>query len=164
MSEPALQGNAVALRPHEKFTQSLQRRAEREGALLGAEVSESQRDKILTAQTEAEIWDADEGGTFSGQDMIDVELEFQSIKIAPSSDEYDASLGVYANITAMRLDNGEIVIVNTGADKIITKLIMFESKGMLPVEGVIKGIKTPKGTMLKLRPLPRRATPGSVQQ
>lgn len=152
------------IKPHERFLASLKRRAEVEGARLGQDVSQSQMDKILTAETEQEIWDADEGGTFSGQDMEDVELEIQSFTVAPSSEQYDASLGVYINIKATRLDTGEEVIINTGADKIITKLAVFEAKGMLPILAVIKGIPTPNGKMLKLRPVPRRAVSGSVQQ
>lgn len=159
-----VQGNAIAPKPHERFIASLQRRADIEGGQLGAQVSASQMDKILIAETADEVWDADEGGTFSGQDLVDVELRFLSLTIAPSSDEFDASLGVYVNVKCMRLDSGEEIILNTGADKIITKLVRFESLGVLPVEGVIRAVKTPKGSMLKLRPLPRRATPGTVQE
>jgi hypothetical protein len=151
-------------KPHERFIAYMQRRAESEGSQLGAEVSASQMDKILTAETEEEIWDADEGGTFSGQDMIDIELMIQSFTVAPSSDEFEAALGVYANIKATRLDTGEEVIVNTGADKIITKLRMFEQKGLLPIGGVIKAVKTPKGSMLKLRPLPKRAVASTTAE
>jgi hypothetical protein len=156
-------GTTLALKPHERFIQSIQRRAEREGAALGRDVSMTQIDKVLTAETEAEVWDADEGGTFSGQDMIDVELQFVSITMAPSSDEYDATLGVYANIRAVRLDTGEEIIVNTGADKIITKLLKFESMGNLPISGVIRGVKTKGGVMLKLRPIPARAIAGTAE-
>lgn len=163
MSVDSVSGNAVAPKPHERFIQSLTNRAEREGATIGRDVSMSQIDKVLEADTEDEVWDADEGGTVSGQDMIDVELQFQSLTVAPSADEYDATLGVFVNIKAVRLDNGDEVTVNTGADKIISKLVKFESMGLLPIEGVIRGVKTRNGNMLVLRRVPKRAVPGSAE-
>jgi len=144
-------------RPHDQFGEYLLRRAEEDGATRGYEVAASQMDKMLAAETEQEIWDADEGGTVNGQDMIDVELEIRGFKVATSDDQYDAALGVYILIDATRLDNGEQVIVNTGAPLIITKLRMFEVREMLPVTGVIRGTKARNGTVLKLRQLPSRA-------
>jgi hypothetical protein len=163
-NEPAIKdGTTLAPKPHERFIGSLMARAEREGQTLGRDVSLSQIDKVLQAETEEDVWNADEGGTVSGQDMIDVEMQILSITVAPSSDEYDATLGVFINIKAIRLDTGDEIVVNTGADKIITKLVKFESMGLLPIEGVIRGVKTRNGTMLTLRPLPKRAvTPGSA--
>lgn len=149
-------GTAVA-KPHDQFAEYLARRAENDGATRGYEVASNQMDKLLTAETEQEIWDADEGGTVNGQDMIDVELNIRGFKVAVSSDEYEATLGVYILIDAVRLDNGEEVIVNTGAPLIITKLRMFEAREMLPVNGVIRGTKARNGTVLKLRPLSARA-------
>lgn len=156
-------GTTIAVKPHQRFIQSLQRQAEDNAATHGREVSVNQIDKILTAETEEEIWNADEGGTLSGQDMIDVEMEIQDYVVLPSGDEYDATLDVYINITAVRLDTGEEVIVNTGADKIITKLAVFKARGMLPIGAVIKGVPTRKGTMLKLRPLPNRAVRATAE-
>lgn len=151
------QGTVIAVKPHQRFVESLLRQAEDNEGIHGKEVSLNQVDRILTAETETEIWDADEGGTVSGQDMVDIELEIQDFVVLKSGDEYDATLGVYVNITAIRLDTAETVIINTGADKIVTKLAVFKARGMLPIGGVIRGVKTANGTMLKLRPLPPRA-------
>jgi hypothetical protein len=163
-NEPAVKdGTTLAPKPHQRFINSLMARAEREGETLGRDVSLSQIDRILSAETEEDVWNADEGGTVSGQDMIDVEMRMVSFTVAPSSDEYDATLGVFINIKAIRLDTGEDIVVNTGADKIVTKLVKFETMGLLPIDGVIRGVKTRKGNMLMLRPLPKRAvTPGSA--
>lgn len=155
-------GTAITPKPHERFIRSLNLRAEREGATLGRDVSLSQIDKILAAETAEDIWEADEGGTISGQDAIDMEIEIMSFTVAPSAEEYDATLGVFINIKARKMEDDEEIVINTGADKIIAKLAAFESKGLLPVEGVIRGVKTRNGTMLTLRPLPRRATPGTT--
>jgi hypothetical protein len=156
-------GTIITVKPHQRFVESLQRQAEANALVHGAEVSLSQVDRILTAETKQDIWDADEGGTVSGQDMIDVELEIRDYTVLPSSDEYDTTLGVYVNIQAVRLDTGEEIIVNTGADKIITKLAAFKAKGFLPIGAVIRGVSTRGGTMLKLRPLPPRAVSGTAE-
>jgi hypothetical protein len=158
MTDDTQAGTAVAVKPHERFIASLVRQAEANALIHGKDVSLSQVDRILSAETAEEIWDADEGGTVSGQDMIDVEIQILDFTPLPSADQYDTTLGVYANITAIRMDTGEDVIINTGADKIITKVAKFKSQGMLPIGAVIRGVTTAGGTtMLKLRPLPPRA-------
>src|ERR1700675_84182 len=96
--ETAGNGSVVATRPHEQFTEYLARRAEVDGEGRGFEVAANQVDKILVAETEEDIWNADEGGTFNGQDMMDVEIQVNAISFSPSSDEYDAALGVYVLI------------------------------------------------------------------
>jgi hypothetical protein len=157
-------GTVITVKPHERFIASLIERAKREGPTIGRDVSMSQIDKVLAAETEEDVWSADEGGTVSGQDMVDVELRFLSITIAPSSDEYDASLGVFVNAKCIRLDTLEEITVNTGADKIISKLVKFESMGLFPIEGVIRGIKTRAGTMLVLRQIPKRPVQGTTAE
>jgi hypothetical protein len=150
-------GTAIAPRAHEQFVEYLARRAEQDGSTRSFDVAANQMDKLLTAETEQEIWDADEGGTFSAQDMTDIELRIRGYKVAVSSDEYDSPLGHYILIDAVRLDTGDEVIVNTGAALIITKLRMLESRDLLPVEAVIRGTKAAKGTVLKLKQIPARA-------
>ncbi len=149
--------------PHERFIASLQARAEREGTTIGYDASMSAIDRIITAETADAVWDADEGGTVSGQAMVDIELRVHSITAAKSDDKYDATLGVFINIKATRLDTGDEVTINTGADKVVTKLVKFESMGMFPLECVIRGIDTRAGTMLVLRRIPARAVPGTTE-
>jgi hypothetical protein len=162
IDQQGMTGTIAGPKPHERFLEYVGRRAETEGQTIGAAVSQDQLDRILTAETDEEIWDADEGGTVSGKDCEDVELRIFSFILSPSSDEYDAPLGVYALIKAQRLDTGEELTINTGSDKIIAKLRMFESRGSLPIDAVIRGQKTPKGRMLKLRPVPKRAVPAET--
>jgi hypothetical protein len=150
-------GTAIAPRAHEQFIEYLARRAEADGATRSFDVAANQMDKLLNAETEQEIWDADEGGTFSGQDMIDIELLIRGYKVAVSSDEYDSPLGVYILIDAVRLDTGDEIVVNTGSPLIITKLRKLESRELLPAEAVIRGYKAAKGTVLKLKQIPARA-------
>lgn len=162
----AKDGNAVALRPHERFVKNLQERAAENNRSM--EVTAKQVNKILSAETEADIWDADEGGTVSGQDFTDVEIEIRGYEIAPSDDQYESLFDVYVNIDAVTLQEakgygiGEAVIINTGAPLVITKLEMFRARDMFPVQAVIKGTVAKKGTVLKLRPVPKRSTPATT--
>lgn len=158
-------GNAVELKPHERFVRSLQARAA-ENANNGSrnrEILAGQVNKILAADTDEEFWNADEGGTIAGQDLQDVPMEILGYEITPSSDEYTSDFGVYVNIDATLLASekgysaGEKVIVNTGAPLIITKLEAARARDMFPLRCVIKGTKAKNGTVLKLRPLPNIA-------
>jgi len=149
-------GEVVPAKPHEKLMEFLARRAEVDGVNRSFEVASMQVDKILSATTDQEIWDADEKGTSNGQDMTDVELLVQEVKYAKTSEEYDADLGVYAIISAIRLDTGEEVVIATGAALVIAKLRAMEARGKFPLECVIRGTKAGNGTVLKLRPLAKR--------
>jgi hypothetical protein len=167
MSEQAVDttvsGEIQAVKPHDRFRESLQRQAAAEQVYRADEVSASQIDRILSATTEEEIWESDEGGVVSSQDMEDIELHIRGYGIAESSSEYKSTLGVFALIDAVRMDTGEEVIVNTGSDLIISKLAMFKAHNLLPIEGVIKGTPTRSGgRLMRLKPIPKRAiNPGT---
>lgn len=156
-------GDVTTMRPHERFVEYMVRRAEVEGPQMASEVSGDSIDKIVTAQTVEDVWAADEGGTISGQDFEDVEHRINSFMVAPSSDEYSANLGVYVAIKATLLQEydgkppGTEVTIVTGAASLIAKLRMFEQMNALPIDGIIKGTKTAKGTLLRYRPVPKRA-------
>jgi len=153
-------GEIVVVRLYEKFVDGLKRRAEVDSANRGFDIASKQIDAILAAETEADFWDADISGTVNGQDMMDIEMMVRAVTFAESSDEYDAPLGVYAIVDATRLDNGEECIISTGAPLVVAKLRAAEARDMFPLGCVIKGTKAGKGTVLKLRPLPVRVTPG----
>lgn len=168
-NEPAVKtGTAIATRPHEQFRAYLQRRAEDSDGVRGYEIAQQQMDKILTAESDQDVWDADEGGTIAGNDFCDVEFRIHGFDIATSDDEFESVLNVYALIRGTLLQewNGEPVgaevLVNTGAPLIVTKLRMLELREMLPADVVIRGTKAKKGTVLKLRPVPKRAASGTV--
>jgi hypothetical protein len=166
----AKEGTVIEPKPHDRFVANLKARAVAaqgdDGKKRSFEIAASQMDKILTAETEEDIWDADEGGTVSGKDFTDIAIEINGYELTESDDKYDSPLGVYVNINATTLqkakgyDVGEIVIINTGATLIITKLEAFRSKGLIPgLRCIIKGTEAKNGTVLKLRPLASVATP-----
>src|SRR5581483_11392521 len=127
------EGNALEIRPYERFVKSLQERAAENGNSRSFEVGANQMDKILKAETEDEIWDADEGGVVAAKDFKDIEIEIRDYTLAPSSDQFESDLGVYVNIDAVVLQEtrgfspGEVVIINTGAKLIVTKLEQLKS-------------------------------------
>jgi hypothetical protein len=149
-------GSVIQPSPHERFTASLIKRAEREGPLISERVSKKMMDNILTAETEDEIWDADDIGTEGGRDLVDVELQFNSIMLAPATNAaYDAPLKVYALIEVQRLETGAESVVNTSAPGLITKIIKLESKIGFPFQGVIRTAGDSQALVLKR--LPKRA-------
>jgi hypothetical protein len=165
MSEVEQNGQAgeVAIKPHEQFIQYLAMRAESEAQTRGFEIAASQMDKLLSAEDEAALWEADNIGTINGMDAAGIEIQVHSISFAKSADEFDAPLGVYALIKAQRLSNGEEILINTGSPLIITKLYAFERAGRLPLECKVEALKIAGGnTVLKLRPIPVRAVQGSA--
>lgn len=157
--QPASTGNALELRPHERYMRNLQARMQEEAGNRSFDVAANQMDKILTAETESEIWEADEGGTVSGKDFTDVPIQINSYTKAPSRDEFDAPLGCFVSISATLLTEskgysaGEEVIISTGAPLIITKLDALAAGGYIPCKCMIVGTKANKGEVLKLRPL-----------
>ena len=160
----AQDGAIAVVRPYEHFIEYMQRRAEIESANNSFDVASTMMDKIFTATSAEEIWDADEGGLTSGQNIKDVEMRIESFKVLTSNrPDFDNGLGVYIIVDAVRLSDGEKIIFNTGAAGIIAKLRAFEAKGMLPLECVIRGTVAGNGEVLKLRPVPKRVITASTE-
>jgi hypothetical protein len=154
-------GTTIAPRPHERFVANLQARAQENGGKNRAfEVAASQMDKILSAETEEDIFNADEGGTISGQDFVNEPFEVRSYEISQSDSKYDSDLGVYVNIQAVALTDskyataGEQIVINTGATLVITKLEALRARNLLPVKVVIRATPARNGDVLKLRQAP----------
>lgn len=154
-------GTAVKVRESTRFVDYLDARAGLDGEGRAFEVASSQLDKILTAETEEEAWDADEFESVAGRDLVDVEQRVLGFTVHKSSGELNAPLGVFIQVQSQRLSDGEEFTWNTGAPLIIGKLRWFEAAQKLPVECVIKGTDTAKGTVLKLKPVPKRAVSNS---
>jgi hypothetical protein len=133
--------------------------------------TETTVEKIVTAETEAEMWDADELGLIGGRDIVDVEMRvesylirFSSSRTAPDGSEIQSAFvdgagrGMYLLITSTKLENGEEFTWNTSAPSIVSKLIWLNENNKLPVECVIRGKDLGAGkTYLTLKPVPKRA-------
>lgn len=143
----------------ESFISYLERRAESEGESRAFDVAATQLDRILSAETAKDVWDADEYESTGGRDLADVEQRIHSFSVHKGGDQFKSPLGFYIMVNSSRLSDGSEFIWNTGATLIIGKLRWLEAHEMLPVDCVIKATPTPNGEVLKLRPIPTRATP-----
>jgi hypothetical protein len=158
IAEKATDGTVAEKKPHELFVDYLGRRAEADAAGNDAfDITSKQIDKIFDAETEDDIWDADEGGTIACQDYIGNLVRINSYRVMRSTnDEYDAALGVWVLIDCVNLETGDPVILNTQSPMIIAKLRAFETKNLLPINAKIDGTKTQNGnTVLRLKRAPK---------
>ncbi len=154
--------NAGEIKPRDRFKDYMQQRAAIDGANLAYDVAAAQVDKILTADGEEAIWEADALDQVAGRDLIDVEQRIFYYTVHKSNrSDFETPWGVFVMVHAARLADGEEVIWNTGAPLIISKLRALEAGGFLPADAVIRGTPSSNGTVLKLRPVPKRAVPAS---
>lgn len=128
-------------------------------------------EKVITAETEEDMWDAEELGLTGGRDIVDVEMQvlsylvrFSTNRTSPSGEEIQSAFmdregrGMYLLVTSVRLENGEEFVWNTSAPAIVSKLIWLYENGRLPKECVVKGKDLGGGkTYLSLKPIPKRA-------
>ena len=170
VAQPAT-GTVAPYRRTYALMEYLQERAEATAGSRGNEVASQQIEKIIDATdkgSEDDVWNADDGDLVSGQDFAGVEFMFNGFDVSKSSDQYDATLGVFISIRCTVLQEtdefeiGEEVIVNTGAALVIAKARALEARGMLPAACVIKSIPSRKGAVLKLKPAPVRAQSGQA--
>lgn len=161
----------LALQFHDYMLQ----RAEESKTTRGADVTESQMERILNATTEDEIWDADSQGTIQARDAIGLEVEILTLNVVASNRQDIESYGYYVSCEAIclggpeevlrsaGLEIGDEFVLQTGAPLIVTKLRAFEASNLLPVAGVISGTPTSNGrTVLRFRRVPKRATSASA--
>jgi hypothetical protein len=176
MSDGSSTPAVVATRPAERFQQYALARALDTSGNRGTEVMASQMDRILDAAerdnvTEKEIWDADAGGTVQARDVPGLEVEIHDLSfVASNRDDIENNKGYYASMSATVLGGPEVtltragleigvdIVLQTGADLIITKVRAFQAREMLPVKAVVTATRTSSGNdVLRIRPLPKRA-------
>jgi hypothetical protein len=143
---------------------------------------------LLTAETEAELWDADERGPLNFQHLADCELQIIDLSVKYSRAGQNGDMvsqfvtddgkKMYLLVTAVRISNagektvlrlpavGEEFQANTSARYVVGKLWAFLQKGYIDpdngkrLECVVKSTDLGDGqAVLKLRPMPRRTQP-----
>lgn len=158
VSQNATTGTVAEMKPHEHFVEYLQRRmvADKDGNDAFT-IAARQLDKMFTAETAEEIWDADEGGTIAAKDYIGKIVRIRGYRVMESTnEEYDAALGAWILIDCVNLENLEEVMLNTQSPLIIGKLRAFEAKNLLPIDAQIDSTKTTAGNdVLRLKRAPR---------
>jgi len=159
-------GKVVAPTKFDKFRDNLQARAREvsRDKARGSEIVRGQAEKILAAQTVDEIMAADEGGTVSGLDFVDVPFQALGYELGESNDDFSSDLDVYANLRAVVIESsgdyspGDEIIVNVGGTLVVTKLEALRAADAFPINLVIKKY----GRVLKLRLAGERAIPGTT--
>lgn len=127
------------------------------------DIEDRQLVDIMSAQTEDEVWDADEGGAIQARDAVGLEVEIRSFRVLVSSDPgKQTRSGTYVTADAvcmggpadllrkLGLAPGTEFALQTGAEKIVMKWLRWQQMDALPKRGVIVGIDTNSGnTVLK---------------
>lgn len=140
-----------------------------------AEVMATQGERILSATTVDEIWDADAGGTIQGRDVADTVWEIRGYQpVLSNRTDLENTRGYYMSCDAVYLGGppeitrqfdltiGEVYALQTGADLVMYKLAMFDAAKQFPIKVMFKSIPTQKGKLLKLVRPPEMAQSGET--
>jgi hypothetical protein len=173
-SDDAKTGTVQTATAVEKFHTYMLYRARENSSDRGSDVMASQGERILGAETEEDIWNADAGGTIQAKDIPDVEVEIRSFEpVISNRQDIENSRGYYLSMDATCLGGpsetlarngltpGQDFVLQTGAELLMYKIRSFEAGGYLPIKAVIKSYTTQSGnTVLKFLQLPKRVTAG----
>lgn len=160
----------VAPRAFQRLVQQMSLTADIDSAEQSGN-TENTVEKIVTAESEADMWEADELGLIGGRNIVDVEMRvlsylirFSNSRTSPSGEEIKSAFidqqgrGMYLLVTSIKLETGEEFVWNTSAPAVVSKLIWLYEHGRLPMECVIRGKDLGGGqTYLSLKPVPKRA-------
>lgn len=95
----------------------------------------------------------------SGKDLVNWPHRIQDFTLVQSDDKYadnERSLGVYARVTAIGLEDGEERVYGVGASNVLAILWQARQFGRLPGDFVIQSRPTRNGELLSLKPVGTR--------
>lgn len=154
-------------RPANQFRAFIERetaRQQEDGGVARA-IADGQLDRMMTAEDEEGIWESDaeidpDVRSFQGRDLdgVSIEIAEQEFRFNPSSDEFKTNMGSYIQFEAtiikedkkLALKPGEQILISTGSDLVIGKIMAFRAKNMLPIRATIQQVEGTKG-VLRLR-------------
>ncbi len=160
------------LTPYEKFCATMAGRASLESEESNTDVGSIEA--IITAETEEEMWAADERGVLGGRDLAGVVQVVEDIQVKYSNRgglkspfvDPASGKGLYLLITSTRYDDpkytnkrpdlsqGDKFQWNTSAPRLVAKLLWLEANERLHQNVVIEEIELEVGAVLKLHPAP----------
>lgn len=120
---------------------------------------------VTMAETEEEMWDADEFEQIGGRDLEDLEQRILGYSVKFSNNQlidtpFIDSQGrkMYLLIRSAKVENGDEFVWNTSAPLVVGKVLWLANHNRIPgAEAVIRG-RGPEGSrVLMLKPLPKRA-------
>jgi hypothetical protein len=190
ITEPVRDGAVQRVTPFQQMIRAMA--ADAEMATETAEYDGSDLNKMLTAETDEEIWDADELGTLNFQHLTGCEIAITDISVRVSANTADSDVQsvfqtpdgkqLYLLVKAYRTrvtgdedrmlnlpGIGDEFTANTSARYIVGKLWAFYTRGRINPDtnttlGVyVKGQKTQNGnTVIKLRPAAKQSVSATV--
>lgn len=136
-------------------------RVQADDATDAEDIANRQIVALMSAESEDEIWDADQGGTVQMRDAVGLEAEIREFRFLESSDPgKQTRSGTYITCDAVTLGGpaellrklgtapGAEIVLQTGAELVVTKLLAFQNRDLLPVRAVISGTETRSGNMV----------------
>lgn len=120
---------------------------------------------VTMAETEEEMWDADEFEQIGGRDLEDLEQRILGYSVKFSNNQlintpFIDSQGrkMYLLVRSAKLENGDEFVWNTSAPLVVGKVLWLANHKRIPgAEVVIRG-RGPEGSrVLMLKPVPKRA-------
>jgi hypothetical protein len=149
------------VKAYDRFTAFVQKRAQEDAGNAREELEEDQMQRIITAETEEEMEAALNMAGLVGLRTLDdgTEIRILSFRFAPGSNEqYANKLGVFVIMRVVLLATGQEISVDCGVERIIAALDFWARKDMLPIDRIVKKIRTGSGNdMITLAKLPTRA-------
>lgn len=161
------EGTVIANRGFDRYMTALSGEAEMTaGEFDASEITANVADRMLSADTLEEAFEAQDSGLLSGQDLVDIEHEVISFEVVKSS-KSDAALGHYLRVQAAAMEDnaklgltvGEVFTYAVGAPNVVTLLYKARGLDRLPLRVVIREKATGKddNKLLLLRLVPKRA-------
>jgi hypothetical protein len=137
------------------------------------EIKAQQAERIFSAKSEDDIWDADTGGGIQCRDVPGLMVEIRSYEpVISNRTDIENSKGYYITMDATVIGGpddvllrnglkvGETIPLQTGADLLMFKVRAMEAGGYLPMRTVIVATKTQSGNdVLRFGRMPRMAQP-----
>jgi hypothetical protein len=120
--------------------------------------------KIMEAEDESEMWDADDLDQTGGKDLVDVEQRILAYTVKYSSNPTIQSVFrdseghyMYLLVRSANLSTGEEFVWNTSAPLVVGKIMWLATRSRIPADVVIKAKDLGGGqAVLRLKPIPKR--------
>lgn len=124
--------DVAVVRPHEALIKSIRGKASLEARMgaSAAEVAANVADKIAEATDEDALFAAANDGPAKIENYVGTVIRITGFSFREGDAKYKEGLGVYAVINAIT-EQGEEVVVSTGATNIVTMLERAEALGFI---------------------------------
>lgn len=93
-------------------------------------------ERLMSAETVDQVLREDE--TVATKALVGKRLRIIDARVMQST--FEGGLGVYLIADALDLDSGELIVINTGATKIVGQLIRLKQKNWLPVDVTVREV------------------------